>query len=117
MAKDASGRPIPVSIPAPPDHQPQLNPVQEQFIRASQKTEDLMTQVEDLSRRVAVLEQGGGDRLNADLADFERRVDAQMLTQMQEFERRFEAMMAAPPSIPPEIPPEDPTPLPAARRR
>jgi hypothetical protein len=116
MAKDKSGRPIPAYIPPPPDHQPELNPLQEQFIRASMKAEDAMRQVEDLSRRVNVLEQGGGDRLNADLFDFEQRFDALMVAKIQDFERRFEMMMAnAPAYRPPEEP--EPTPLPAARRR
>jgi hypothetical protein len=97
MAKDASGRPIPVSIPEPPNHQPQLNPVQEQFIRASQKTEDAMRQLEGLSHRVSALEKGGNERLNEKLADFERRFDAMMLGKLNDFERRFELMMAAPP--------------------
>jgi hypothetical protein len=114
MAKDKSGRPIPAYIPPPPDHQPELNPLQEQFIRASMKAEDAMRQVEELSARVNALEQSGYDRLNADLLDFEQRFDAMMLAKMQDFERRYEMMLAAPSNMPPL---EEATPLPSPRRR
>jgi hypothetical protein len=114
MAKDARGRPIPVRTPDPVDHQPQLNPVQEQFIRTSMKAEEAMRQIEELSARVNALEQSGYDRLNADLLDFEQRFDAMMLAKMQDFERRYEMMLAAPPNMPPL---EEATPLPAVQHR
>ena len=95
MARDQDGRPIPVERPDPPNHQARMTAEQEQFLLVGKKTDDALSQTADLSRRVAVLEIEGTDRLNAHLADFERRFDAMMLERLRDFEARFDAMRQA----------------------
>jgi hypothetical protein len=95
MARDQEGRPIPVERPDPPDHQARMTTEQQQFLLVAQKSDEVMTQVADLARRVAVLELEGSDRLNERLADFERRFDAMMLARLTDFERRFDLMADA----------------------
>jgi hypothetical protein len=89
MALDSTGRPIPVHTPDPQDHHPDTAE-QEQILLAAKKTDAALQQLEDLARRVLVLEQEVEDRLNARLLDFERRFDAMMLERLREFERRFD---------------------------
>jgi hypothetical protein len=94
MARDKEGRPIPVERPAPPNLQAQPTAEQEQFLLVAKKSDDALSQTADLSRRVALLEIEGTDRLNAHLADFERRFDEMMVARWTDFERRFEAIAA-----------------------
>lgn len=95
MARDQDGRPIPVERPDPPNPQARMTAEQEQFLLVAHKSDDALSQTADLSRRVAVLEIEGTDRLNAHLADFERRFDAMMLERLRDFEKRFDAMADA----------------------
>ena len=67
---------------------------QEQFLLVAHKSDDALSQTADLSRRVSVLEIEGTDRLNAHLADFERRFDEMMVARLSEFERRFDLISA-----------------------
>ena len=92
MALDSTGRPIPVSTPDPPDYESPPTAEQRQYLLISKRTDDTLTLVEDLSRRVAVLEQTSEEALNARLADFERRFDEMMLARMIDHETRFQLM-------------------------
>jgi hypothetical protein len=104
MARDNEGRPIPVSRPDPPNHQPTPTAEQEQFLLVGKKSDQALTQVAELSARVAVLETEGQDRLNARLLDFEQRFDTMMLERLREFERRFDSMAEAARRPPPSEP-------------
>jgi hypothetical protein len=104
MALDSTGRPIPVHTPDPPNHQPQTAE-QEQFQLAAKKTDAALQQLEDLARRVLILEQEVEDRLNARLLDFERRFDAMMVERLREFERRFDMKAEASRTRPEPAPP------------
>lgn len=92
MALDGNGRPIPVSIPDPPKHDGQPTEADIQFMLMAKKADDALRSAADLSRRVNDLEKIVGDRLDAKLADFEKRFDAIMVAKMQNMERQFEAL-------------------------
>jgi hypothetical protein len=94
MALDSTGRPIPVEIPGPPA-QPQTTAEQEQFLLVARKTDEALRQVEDLARRVAALEQGIEERLNATLVDLGRRFDEMMLDRLRDHEARFQLLAEA----------------------
>ena len=94
MARDNEGRPIPVSRPDPPNHQPRTAE-QEQFLLIARKIDDALRHLEDLARRVGSLEVGGEQTLNAKIFDFEQRFDTMMLARMTDFERRFDSMAEA----------------------
>lgn len=105
MARDNDGRPIPISRPEPPNHQERTGE-QEQFLLVAKKSDQALSQIEDLARRVLVLEQEVEERLNARLLDFESRFDAMMLERLREFERRFDLMADAARTRPPAPTPE-----------
>ena len=87
MARDSEGRPIPVSRPDPPNHQPRTTAEQEQFLLVAKKSDEALRQVEDLARRVAVLEVEGAKIAQREhLPDFEQRFDAMMLERLRDFE-------------------------------
>jgi hypothetical protein len=111
MALDSTGRPIPVHTPDPPNHQPRTG-AEEQFLLATKKTDATLQELEDLARRVLVLEQAVEERLNARLLDFERRFDEMMLERLREFERRFD-MKAEAARTRPEPPPAPALPAPS----
>jgi hypothetical protein len=110
MARDKDGRPIPVERPDPANPQARMTSEQEQFRLAAQKSDAALQQIEDLSRRVVVLETEGHDRLNAHLADHGRRFDEMMLERLREFERRFDLMADAARTRPPAPTPEPTSP-------
>jgi hypothetical protein len=115
MAKDRSGRPIPVYVPPPPDANPQIPAAQQQFMLAAQKVDDNVRHTHDLEARVSRLEIDAGDRFNEALLEFEQRFNDMMLAQMQEFEKRIEMLTSSPPTVPPLDPPA-PAPSRASRR-
>jgi hypothetical protein len=111
MALDSTGRPIPVSTPDPPDYEGSPTAEQRQFMLISQRTDDTLTLVEDLSRRVAALEEGGEERLNAKLADFEQRFDTKLLNSLTDHETRFQVMAETLRAFMERYPPPPPPPL------
>ena len=85
MARDSEGRPIPVGRPDPPNHEARTAE-QEQFLLIARKIDDALRHLEDLARRVAALEVGGEETLNAKIFDFEQRFDTMMLARLTDFE-------------------------------
>jgi hypothetical protein len=92
MALDSTGRPIAVHTPAPPNHKSRALPEQEQFLLVARKLDDALRHLEGLSRRVAVLEVGVEEQLNATLAELRGRFDELMLTRLKDHETRFGLM-------------------------
>ena len=92
MALDSSGRPIPVHTPDPPNHESRATAEQEQFLLVARKTDEALRQVADLASRVAVLEEGAEEQLNATLAELRRRFDEMLLERLRDHETRFQAM-------------------------
>lgn len=116
MAKDRDGRPIPAYVPEPPPSGPQPGPptaMQEQMVITQQKTDDALRTVADHGQRISMLEQTGGDQLNAALLEFDRRFTELMENNLREMEKRYEALAetVAAMSIRPQEP-EPPVPTP-----
>ena len=72
MALDSAGRPIPVHTPDPPNHESRATAEQEQFLLVARKIDEALRQVADLASRVAVLEEGAEEQLNANSRRFAR---------------------------------------------
>lgn len=108
MAKDSTGRPIPVYIPPAPDRVGRPTPEQEQFMIAAQKVDEALHDITDLSVRVGNVESSTASDFNAALLDFEQRFDTMMLARLTDFQRQIDAAVSAfqrsPPD--PELEPE-----------
>jgi hypothetical protein len=102
MALDETGRPIPVSIPDPPQHSGQPTEADIQFMLMAKKSDDALRLASDLSRRVNELEKMIGDRLETKLAEFEKRFDTIMVERLSAYQRQVDAAVASYPHISPE---------------
>jgi hypothetical protein len=101
MALDGNGRPIPVSIPDPPQHSGHPTETDIQFMLMAKKADDALRLAAELSRRVNDLEKRVGDILNAKIAEFGKQFETMMGERLKEVQKQVDAMIASHPYIPP----------------